>query len=227
MRRVTTRARAAVVAVVCALAALVLPAAPAQADTHDPVLFVHGIYMDGPLAWSDMAADFERAGWDRDSLQLMSYNTVQDLETSAAELVQEVAELRARTGADKVDIVAHSLGNLVARWYIKFLGGSQYVDDFVGIAGVNHGTIGAEGCGLQPSCQDAAVYSPFVTTLNSGDETPGPTTYTTLWSNCDTFVNPDSSARLDGANNIWVGCVDHVAMLYLYSNFERTRAAVS
>lgn len=229
MRAILARVRTAVVAVVCTLAATVaLPAAPAQAATHDPVLFVHGVYMDGPSTWTDMIADFEREGWAPDSLQMMNYNTVQSLEESAAEVVQEVAVLRARTGAAKVDIVAHSMGAPMVRWYLKFLGGTQYVDDFVSIAGGNHGGIGTEFCApAQPSCQDMLIYSPFLAALNSGDETPGPTSYTSIWSSCDEFLNPDSTALLDGASNIWAGCIGHVSMVIWPPNFDRTQNAVA
>ncbi|MFB7999306.1 esterase/lipase family protein [Streptomyces sp. NPDC056002] len=221
------RARTATLAVACALVALVLPAAPAQAAGHDPVLFVHGIYMDGPTTWTDMVADFERDGWAPDSLQLMNYNTWQHLEESAAEVADEVNVLRAKTGAAKVDIVAHSMGAPVVRWYLKYLGGTQYVDDFVSVAGANHGGIGLAVCGIQPACQDLAWYSPFMQTLNAGDETPGPTTYTSIWSSCDELINPDSSAWLDGATNIWAGCIGHVSMAAWPPNFDRTEAAVA
>ncbi|WP_338692780.1 alpha/beta fold hydrolase [Streptomyces sp. Q6] len=223
------RVRAVVVMAVCTLAAAVaLPAAPAQAAAHDPVLFVHGVWTDGPTTWTDMIADFEREGWDPASLQMMNYNTAQSLEDSAAEVVDEVAALRARTGAAKVDIVAHSMGAPMVRWYLKFLGGTQYVDDFVSIAGGNHGGIGTEFCApVQPSCQDMLMYSPFLQALNSGDETPGPTTYTALWSSCDEFLNPDSTALLDGADNIWAGCLGHVTMVNWPQNFVRTENAVA
>ncbi|MHA4778806.1 esterase/lipase family protein [Streptomyces sp. MSC1_001] len=227
MRRTLISVRTAVVAAVCTLAALLLPAAPAQATTHDPVLFVHGIYTDGPTTWTDMIADFEREGWDPGTLQMMNYNTWQSLEESAAEVVEEVAVLRARTGAAKVDIVTHSMGAPVVRWYLKFLGGTAHVDDFVSVAGANHGGLGVEGCVLQPACQDLAVYSPFMQALNSGDETPGPTTYTAVWSSCDEFINPDLSATLDGARNIWAGCVGHVTMAYWPPNFDRAQNAVA
>ncbi|MFE1228489.1 esterase/lipase family protein [Streptomyces sp. NPDC059442] len=229
MRRFLAGFRTAVVTAVCTLAAAVaLPVAPAQAATHDPVLFVHGVYMDGPTTWTDMIADFEREGWDPDSLQMMNYNSFQDLEASAAEVVQEVAALRAKTGAAKVDIVTHSMGAPMVRWYLKFLGGTQYVDDFVSIAGGNHGGIGTEFCApVQPSCQDMLMYSPFLNALNSGDETPGPTNYTAIWSNCDEVLNPDATALLDGANNIWAGCIGHLTMAAWPPNFDRTQNAVA
>ncbi|MFE2233099.1 esterase/lipase family protein [Streptomyces sp. NPDC059442] len=228
MRKLLVRARTAVVAAVCALAAAVLPAAPAQAATHDPVLFIHGVWTDGTISWTDMVNRFEAAGWDPDALQVMDYNTFQGLEASAAEVVQEVAALRAKTGAATVDIVTHSMGAPMARWYLKFLGGTQYVDDFVSIAGGNHGGIGTELCApVQPSCQDMLMYSPFLKALNSGDETPGPTTYTALWSSCDEFLNPDWTALLDGANNIWSGCVGHASMVFWPPNIDRVQAAVA
>lgn len=44
------------------------------------------------------------------------------------------------TGATKVDVVGHSQGGMMPRWYIKFLGGDQTVRALVGLAPSNHGT---------------------------------------------------------------------------------------
>jgi len=59
---------------------------------------------------------------------------------TAQQLATEVNSVLAQTGASKVDPVVHSMGALAARYYLKNLGGTSYVDDFVSATGVNHGT---------------------------------------------------------------------------------------
>ncbi len=54
--------------------------------------------------------------------------------------------------------------------------------------------------------------SDFLTALNSGDETPGPPRYGTWWSPCDTFINPDDSTVLRGAQNTRTTCLSHTAL---------------
>lgn len=207
-------------------AALVLPTAPtARADTRDPVLFVHGLGGAG-RNWDTMIADFMAAGWSRDQLHAMSYASAKSSTSIAAEIRDEVAALRARTGAAKVDIVGHSLGALNSRWYLKFLGGAAQVDDWVSIGGVNQGTYGALTC-LLASCREAWPGSDFLDALNGGDPTPGAVDYTTVWSSCDEAVNPDSFATLEGATNWYAGCVGHIALIFAPHVIDRTIRAVT
>ncbi|MVU81205.1 hypothetical protein GPX89_28670 [Nocardia sp. ET3-3] len=62
---------------------------------------------------------------------------------SAAQLWDFVEKVRAATGAERVDIVAHSSGALVANYYLKFLNGGPRVDRAVYLAPVTKGTTAA------------------------------------------------------------------------------------
>jgi triacylglycerol esterase/lipase EstA (alpha/beta hydrolase family) len=133
--------------------------------------------------------------------------------TTASQLATEVKRVLAATGASKVDIVAHSMGVLSARYYLKNLGGTAYVDHFVSTAGANHGTSLASLCAwLYTSCAEMNTGSSFLTALNSGDETPGSVAYASYWSDCDEALNPDTTAILSGATNVEVGCISHDQM---------------
>ena len=44
------------------------------------------------------------------------------------------------TGAAKVDIIGHSQGGMMPRYYVKNLGGAAKVDDLIGLSPSNHGT---------------------------------------------------------------------------------------
>ena len=46
----------------------------------------------------------------------------------------------AETGASKVDLVGHSEGGMMPRYYVNFLGGAGKVNDFVAFAPSNYGT---------------------------------------------------------------------------------------
>ncbi|MGW6218182.1 esterase/lipase family protein [Streptomyces sp. NPDC055109] len=187
--------------------------APAQAATRDPVLFVHG-WSGGAWNWSLMKSDFLAAGYDPEQIMVMSYDTYQSNIETAYEVRDAIRQLRARTGARKVDIVTHSMGALSSRYYLKFLGGTDYVDDWLSIGGPNHGTSTAALCSWAlDSCREMRRGSSFLSSLNAGDETPGSINYSTLWSDCDEIVNPDESAILAGANNIYVGCYEHASLL--------------
>lgn len=226
MQRAARSAIAVITAVIASLL-LALTAAPAHAATHNPIVFVHGLSGDSS-SWDDWVADFKADGYSTSELDAWSYSWSQSNVTTASQLATEVKRVLAATGASKVDIVAHSMGPLSARYFLKNLGGTAYVDDFVSVAGVNHGTTVASWCKwLYTSCAEMYTGSSFLTALNSTDETPGSVTYASYWSNCDEALTPDTTAILSGATNVEVGCVSHTDMNSDYGVYEQVRDFVA
>jgi triacylglycerol esterase/lipase EstA (alpha/beta hydrolase family) len=182
------------------------------ASAVDPILFVHG-YSGSASNWNTMIGRFEKDGWTKSQLSAYSYNTSQSNITTAEKVVKtEVEKLLKSTKATRVDIVAHSMGSLNTRWYIKFLEGESKVDDWVSLGGPNHGTDFANFC-FSASCVEMRVGSTFLKKLNEGDETPGAVNYGTWWSPCDEIINPDSSVPLTGATNTETACISHLGLL--------------
>lgn len=133
-----------------------------------------------------------------------------DMAVSAAGLAAFTDQVRTATGADKVDLVGHSQGGLVARQYVKFNGGAAHVRNLIGLGTPNRGTLTA----LIPSALGAGVRggvafdqmvpgSDFLTALNEGDDTIGDVRYTSIYTAEDMVVVPVASAALhDGATNV-------------------------
>ena len=48
--------------------------------------------------------------------------------------------VRAQTGAARVDLIGHSQGGLVGRYYIKYLGGASEVDSMISLGAPHYGT---------------------------------------------------------------------------------------
>jgi triacylglycerol lipase len=159
-----------------------------------------------------MISNFSTEGWTREELNNWRYNTSQSNVTTAREVATKVEAILRATGASKVDIIAHSMGSLNTRYYLKNLGGAARVDDWVSLGGPNHGTSSANVCG-EASCVEMRIESTFLRELNATDETPGTTSYGTWWSSCDEFINPDESVLLSGATNTAAGCLGHIALL--------------
>ncbi len=183
---------------------------PASSLAQDPILFVHG-YTESASVWNTMIGRFEKDGYSKSFLSAYSYNTSQSNKIDAEEVKSRVESLLKTTKATKVDIIAHSMGSLNSRWYIKFLGGEAKVDDWVSLGGPNHGTETANAC-FSTSCVEMRVGSTFLKELNEGDETPGAVNYGTWWSPCDSIINPDSSVALSGATNTQTACISHTAL---------------
>ena len=105
--------------------------------------------------------------------------------------------------ADKVDLVGHSQGALVARSYIKDFGGDLVVDKMVSLAGPNSGTefiplleifagpvLAPFGvtCESVAPCVQMQQGSDFLNDLNAGDMTPGDVEYFAFYTNNDELV---------------------------------------
>lgn len=180
--------------------------------TREPVIFVHG-FSGSADDWADMTADFRNHGYPASDLVTFTYDTTQSNVATAERLAAEIDAVRSATGAAKVDLVTHSMGALPSRYYLKHLGGTSVVDDWVSVAGPNHGTTTAYLCGLLAACAQMSPGSEFLAELNAEDETPGPVSYGTWWSACDDIINPDSTVPLAGATNTETGCLGHSELL--------------
>lgn len=187
---------------------------PDRESSHRPVVFVHGYNAD-PGVWGALREDLRAAGYADSELFSFGYDTHQSVnEVLSGRLAAYVEDVRRQTGAAKVDVVAHSFGSLVSRWYVKFGGGGAAVDHWVSLAGPNHGTATAWACALwSQACRDMTPGSYVTDRLAAGDETPGAVAYATWWSRCDEVINPDSSVPLQGATNHPAGCLAHNDLL--------------
>jgi triacylglycerol lipase len=187
--------------------------APAGAMALDPILFVHG-WNGSASNWSTMVSRFEKDGYPKSYLSTYTYNSSTSNKTlGETEVKSRVESLLNATGATKVDILAHSMGSLNSRWYLKSVAGAQEkVDDWVSFGGPNHGTKVANIC-FTTTCVEMRIGSKFLTELNAGDETPGAVNYGTWWSPCDEFINPPESTILSGATNTKTPCISHLALV--------------
>jgi triacylglycerol esterase/lipase EstA (alpha/beta hydrolase family) len=136
------------------------------------------------------------------------------IDESAAQLQVYVDKVLAATGAAKVDLVGHSQGGMMPRYYLKFLGGAAKVNTFVGIAPDNHGTTldgltkllpyfpGAEDVisSAAPALADQIAGSAFLTKLNAGGDTVPGVHYTVIATQYDEVVTPYSSQFLSGSD---------------------------
>jgi triacylglycerol lipase len=183
-------------------------AVPAVAQARDPILFVHG-WNSSASTWNTVVSRFAADGWTSAELNTWSYNTAQSNATTAQQLATKVNSVLAATGAAKLDLISHSMGGLSTRYYVKNLGGGSRVDEFVSLAGPNHGTGTANLCFWNTSCFEMRPGSSFLNALNSGDETPSTPRYGTWWSPCDEVINPDTSTILSGAANTQTSCLSH------------------
>jgi triacylglycerol lipase len=199
--------------------------APITPVTHNPIVFVHG-YGRTADDWSFMIAQFKAAGWTDAELHTVSYGVLQSNVSIADMIKTKVDSILSHTSASKVDIVAHSMGSLSSRYYIRNLGGDAKVDAWVSLGGPNHGTSTSNDCGLTP-CLEMRLNSSFLTALNSGDETPGNVRYATWWSPIDQTILPNSSVLLTGAANTQTSAIGHLNPVSDLTVFTQVKAFIA
>lgn len=110
-----------------------------------PVVLVHGTFGNAYDSWSGLSPVLRAAGY---CVFAVNYGAPEasllkgtgDIPTSAAEIGRFVDKVRAATGAAKVDLVGHSQGGSVSRYYANLIGGSAKVEAVVGLAPSNHAT---------------------------------------------------------------------------------------
>ncbi|MFF7730208.1 alpha/beta fold hydrolase [Streptomyces sp. NPDC008001] len=167
----------------------------------EPVVLVNGTFKLMGENWAALSPKLKEAGYCVFAFNYGSMETVQ-IPKAAEELRDFVEAVRGATGAKKVDIVGHSQGGMMPRYYVKFLGGADKVDDLVGIVPSNHGTKNplaiAAGATFCPSCEDQRWGSSFLQKLNAGEEAPAGPDYTVVSTRYDEVVIPYTSALLNG-----------------------------
>jgi pimeloyl-ACP methyl ester carboxylesterase len=147
------------------------------------------------------------------------------MEDSAVQLKAFVAKVLAATGARKVDIVGHSEGTVMPDYYAKFLGGARYIDKYISLAPLWHGTNPSglatlDNLGrpfgvtpalertLEPlcgSCTEFLTGSAFMAKLRAGGTPAAPGIhYTNIVTKYDELVQPYTSGIQQGMRNLTV-----------------------
>ncbi|WP_306360275.1 triacylglycerol lipase [Nocardia sp. CC227C] len=229
------------------------------AERPRPVVLVHGTWLNAYDSFAYLSPQLARAGFcvfttnfGRLGMlegggigQIMpGRHGVGPMEESAKQLGTLVDRVLAATGAEQVDVIAHSQGGPVTSQYLKFEGGRGKVGKVIGFGATNHGTslmgiatlgrtitnLGVNIMGFyRPLLGTAniqqAVGSHFYQVLNAdGDTVPG-VSYTSVGTRHDQISNPYEWTFLQAGPEATVenitlqqGCEqdfsDHLTILY-------------
>ncbi|HEY4241048.1 MAG TPA: alpha/beta fold hydrolase [Kofleriaceae bacterium] len=182
------------------------------AHTHGPrpVILLHGYAMNRanfvPLAWR-----LARAGLG--PIYGFEYWTLGRVAAGARQLGWFVDEVRAATGAAQVDLVGHSMGGVVASYYVALAGGDGTAAHLVTIGSPLGGTdLAALGIGYP--ARELVLGSRLVARLGAAPA-PQHTKVTCIWSRADALVPGARQARPTGPSPeiVLFDDLGHVAML--------------
>lgn len=176
-------------------------------------MLLHG-FIDNRSVFVLLRRSLARHGWQH--LESLNYSPLTcDIRTAAELLGRHIEEICARTGHHEVDIVGHSLGGLIARYYVQRLGGDRRVRTLVTL-GTPHG-----GTAVAPM----ASAHPIVRQMRSGSapieelRRPAPgcrTRFVSFWSELDQVIIPAEAACIDhpdlDAQNVRVSGIGHLAL---------------
>jgi triacylglycerol lipase len=198
----------------------------AGASTKDPVIIVAGT-LSPSLANEPLAARLRADGY-RVWIFTLPNAGLTDINAASRALNTFADNVRAQTGAAKVDLIGHSQGGLVARGYVKYYGGASEVDSLISLGAPHYGTyvanivafFGFGSCLGIVACEQMTIGSSYLGNLNAGPDVIGNVKYTNIYTTYDELVRPVSNATLaDGATNVkvqskcWGRVVGHVGLI--------------
>lgn len=176
-----------------------------------PVLLVHGYFM-SRACFIFLYFRMRQAGR-RAIFTINLRPRTAPIEELAQQLSEKVDEVLVLTRAEKIDIIGHSMGGIVARYYIEQLNGAKKVHRLITLGSPHNGTkiavfgIGANARELKPG-------SEFMRALNS-KSLPQEVKYYSIWSTLDNLVLPQDTAELkDPAVNIKYHGIGHLTILF-------------
>ncbi|MFD7289438.1 esterase/lipase family protein [Streptomyces sp. NPDC059863] len=225
-----------------------------------PVVLVHGTLGNAIDNWLGLAPYLVNRGYCVFSLDygqlpgVPFFHGLGPIDASAGQLATYVDKVLAATGAAKVDIVGHSQGGMMPRYYLKFLGGAAKVNALVGLAPSNRGStlLGLTrllpyfpGAGdlldeKTPGLADQVAGSAFLTKLNAGGDTVPGVRYTVIATRYDEVVTPYRSQFLTGpdvrnvllqdlcpvdfSEHVAIGTIDRIAFHEVTNALDPARA---
>jgi triacylglycerol lipase len=188
------------------------PGAPPGQEARVPVVLVPG--------WSDDAHQLEvlrgrflAAGWPDGSVVALTFDDpVGSNRTNAERLRLAVEDLRSRTGAERVDVVAHSMGGLATRYYLKSADGGR-VRRVVFLATPHRGTYAAYVAWGEGG-REMSPGSEFLRGLNEPFRAlPPGVEGITIRTPVDLHILPPESALLPPLPDVEVCCPTHAGLL--------------
>lgn len=195
---------------------------PAETLNNQPIVFIHG-NGDKAIGWEDSINYFLSNGYSKKELYAFTWGNA-NINTAYLNYHSKTYLERVRvfikavkeyTGAQKVDVITHSMGVTLGRKAIK--GGNaydqnygnynlgsplNYIDTFVGIAGANKGLTSCYGAGSSsPTCNNSNGFYPgyllwgtgpygtssLLTELNNNPTKEGDFVYS-IWSSVDQVI---------------------------------------
>ncbi len=187
----------------------------------DPILLLHGLFQ-SRACWLWVRLLLRLRGFR--NVYALSLPPTRNVETLTEILDRKIIELRHKPGIEKVHLVGHSMGGMIARNYVQLRGGADKVASLVLLSSPNGGSrlapFAVTKLGL-----NALPGSDFLQRLGSA-EPPSGIPVTNIYCRHDNIIVPAEYGRLEWATNIELQGIGHTSALFVPGSIRAIFAAL-
>lgn len=181
---------------------------PANRDAS-PVLLLHGLFHNR-ACWLWLKLQLRRRG--HTAVYTINLPPWKDIEALTERVAKKVDEIRLAQGVDRVHLIGHSMGGMIARNYLQLRGGAPKVASCTLLAAPNGGSKLAPFA-ISPLARVLIPGSEFLQRLAQAPLPEG-VPLRALYSRHDNMVLPFMHGRLEGAEELELAGMGHMAILY-------------
>jgi pimeloyl-ACP methyl ester carboxylesterase len=159
---------------------------------NTPILLVHGL-IDNRSIFTVLRTSLARRGFG--SIAAVNYSPFEgDVRVLAARLAEQVERLVEESGYERIHLIGHSLGGIVARYYVTRLGGDERVHTLVTLGSPHGGSVLGY---LVPAGIPAQLRPGSALVRELAAPVPGcRTRFIAYWSDLDELVFPQRNAAI-------------------------------
>ena len=174
-----------------------------------PILLLHGLFVN-QSCWFWFKRQLRQQGFK--NIVTISLSGWHNEETLTELLSKRIDELRLQLGVNKVHLIGHSMGGMIARNYVQLRGGESKVDQLICLGSPHHGSKLATFA-LSPLGKLLIPGSDFLQKLNSAP-IPEKVQLTNIYTNKDNMVLPNSSNHLPWGTAVELDRMGHTSLIY-------------
>ncbi len=186
----------------------ITPKISSPQDNRCPIILVHGYMMRG-LVMYPIKRRLSKDGYK--NVYLFTYSPPWlNIDDFSLQLKDKIESVKKETGAEKVDLICHSMGGLVALNYINNHDGVKNIDRLITLGTPFGGSklwsfsIGRCGKEMKPGSE----------ILKKLSVPPAGVKTTAIYTTFDEMVIPYEYGKIEGADNIEMNYIGHVGLLF-------------
>ncbi|WP_321392728.1 alpha/beta fold hydrolase [uncultured Desulfuromusa sp.] len=189
--------------------------------SETPVLLLHGLFVN-QSCWFWFKWQLKRRGIQ--NIVTMNLSAWHSEEALTELLAKKIDELRHQLGVNKINLIGHSMGGMIARNYVQLRGGQDKVGKLICLGSPHHGSKLAT-FSLDPLGKLLIPNSDFLQRLNSAPA-PEKTRVTNIYTNKDNMVIPNTNNHLPWGEAVELNGMGHTSLIYRKAAIDATITAL-